>query len=167
MDCERDRDAMTIKTIATKGHNVPSAQRSAANEPDASARRDWRAYAKQCAAIRSARTTLAAKGSGVALVNCRVVILPPTSLPPLPPFPDHLRGLTCGARTRAGKPCKRTDLMSCGRCKLHGGASTGPKTPEGRQASLSNLTKRWARSEPHEDLRKADPETSIFGAEEH
>ncbi len=38
----------------------------------------------------------------------------------------------CGARTRAGTPCKRpagwgTDHAGTGRCKLHGGKSTGPK----------------------------------------
>lgn len=43
------------------------------------------------------------------------------------PFPDELRGLTCGARTRAGTPCKRRDLYQSGRCRLHGGLSTGPK----------------------------------------
>lgn len=42
-------------------------------------------------------------------------------------FPTELRGLTCGAKTRAGAPCKRRDLYSSGRCRLHGGLSTGPK----------------------------------------
>ncbi|WP_372441837.1 HGGxSTG domain-containing protein [Pseudomonas carnis] len=44
-----------------------------------------------------------------------------------PDFPDALRGLTCGAKTRAGTPCKRIDLFSSGRCKFHGGMSTGPR----------------------------------------
>lgn len=43
------------------------------------------------------------------------------------PFPECLHGLTCGAKTRAGTPCKRRDLYMSGRCKLHGGLSTGPK----------------------------------------
>lgn len=42
------------------------------------------------------------------------------------PFPEELRGLTCGAKTRAGTPCKRRDLYKSGRCRLHGGLSTGP-----------------------------------------
>lgn len=46
--------------------------------------------------------------------------------PVFPLFPELLRGLTCGAKTRAGTPCKRTDLFSSGRCKFHGGMSTGP-----------------------------------------
>lgn len=60
-----------------------------------------------------------------------------------PAFPDELRGLQCGARTRAGTPCKRSDLMTSGRCKLHGGLSTGAKTDEGRARSRSNLALRW------------------------
>ncbi|MBN3524082.1 HGGxSTG domain-containing protein [Paenibacillus apiarius] len=34
----------------------------------------------------------------------------------------------CGAKTRNGKPCKRRALAN-GRCRLHGGKSTGPKDP--------------------------------------
>lgn len=39
---------------------------------------------------------------------------------------------TCGAKTRNGTPCKKTagwgtNHPGTGRCKLHGGASTGPK----------------------------------------
>ena len=36
----------------------------------------------------------------------------------------------CGARTRAGHPC-RGAAMPNGRCRMHGGPSTGPRTPEG------------------------------------
>lgn len=43
------------------------------------------------------------------------------------PYPEGLQGLTCGAKTRAGTPCKRRDLYLSGRCRLHGGLSTGPK----------------------------------------
>ena len=40
----------------------------------------------------------------------------------------------CGAHARTTcAPCKAKALPN-GRCKLHGGMSTGPKTPEGRQA---------------------------------
>jgi hypothetical protein len=38
----------------------------------------------------------------------------------------------CGARTRAATPCKGP-AMASGRCRMHGGASTGPRTPEGLQ----------------------------------
>jgi len=33
--------------------------------------------------------------------------------------------ITCGARTRRGTPCQAKKLLRGGRCKLHGGASTG------------------------------------------
>jgi len=36
----------------------------------------------------------------------------------------------CGARTRAGHLCK-APAMPNGRCRMHGGPSTGPRTPEG------------------------------------
>ena len=40
----------------------------------------------------------------------------------------------CGAHARStGAPCKAKALPN-GRCKLHGGMSTGPKTLEGKQA---------------------------------
>lgn len=32
----------------------------------------------------------------------------------------------CGAKTRAGKPCKKTPVEGKQRCRLHGGLSTGP-----------------------------------------
>src|SRR5262249_13430510 len=41
----------------------------------------------------------------------------------------------CGARSkRTGKAC-RGAAMANGRCKLHGGKSTGPRTPEGLERS--------------------------------
>jgi len=47
----------------------------------------------------------------------------------------------CGAKTRSNghKPC-RQPAMANGRCRLHGGKSTGPKTEEGkRKSALANL----------------------------
>ncbi|MGV8856746.1 MAG: HGGxSTG domain-containing protein [Devosia sp.] len=38
----------------------------------------------------------------------------------------------CGARTRAGTSCKLKAIYASGRCKLHGGCSTGPKTEAGK-----------------------------------
>ncbi|RSU47559.1 hypothetical protein BRX43_14030 [Sphingomonas sp. S-NIH.Pt15_0812] len=64
--------------------------------------------------------------------------------PQSPPFPADLAGLACGATTRRGHPCKRTDLHLNGRCKFHGGCSTGPRTPEGKARSLANLRLRWS-----------------------
>ncbi|WP_366140981.1 HGGxSTG domain-containing protein [uncultured Desulfovibrio sp.] len=39
---------------------------------------------------------------------------------------------------RAGTPCKRKDLYGNGRCRLHGGLSTGPRTEEGKRRSAAN-----------------------------
>ena len=36
----------------------------------------------------------------------------------------------CGAKTRRGRKCQ-SPAMSNGRCRMHGGASTGPRTPAG------------------------------------
>ena len=38
----------------------------------------------------------------------------------------------CRAKTRSGTPCKRVGDPINGRCRLHGGKSTGPRTEEGR-----------------------------------
>jgi len=41
----------------------------------------------------------------------------------------------CGARSkRTGKPC-RAAAMPNGRCRVHGGKSTGPRTPKGLERS--------------------------------
>ena len=46
----------------------------------------------------------------------------------------------CGARAKStGKPCRARGTGAGGRCKLHGGASTGPRTPEGKARALANL----------------------------
>jgi hypothetical protein len=73
-------------------------------------------------------------------------LLPPVSCPTLPTSPaparrgrlrngatpgDFLAAPRCGARTRAGGCC-RQPAMRNGRCRMHGGLSTGPRTPAGR-----------------------------------
>lgn len=58
------------------------------------------------------------------------------------PFPEACRDMTCGATTRKGTPCKMTALYASGRCKLHGGMSTGAKTPEGKARQLDGF-RRW------------------------
>src|ERR1700733_6841852 len=42
----------------------------------------------------------------------------------------------CGARNRAGNPC-RAPAMPNGRCQMHGGKSTGPRTAEGLERMRS------------------------------
>src|SRR4051812_27330078 len=62
---------------------------------------------------------------------------------------DPSKAPRCGAKTRNGTPCKRpaernpkTGKRS--RCRLHGGLSSGPKTPEGK-SRISSLHFRHGR----------------------
>jgi hypothetical protein len=48
------------------------------------------------------------------------------------PSGDLLAAPRCGARNRAGQPC-RAPAMANGRCRSHGGRSTGPLTQQGLQ----------------------------------
>jgi hypothetical protein len=54
----------------------------------------------------------------------------------LPPFPEDCRGMRCGAKTPKGTPCKNLSIEGNGRCKFHGGLSTGPRTPDALIPSL-------------------------------
>ena len=53
-------------------------------------------------------------------------------------MPLDLVGMQCGAKTKAGTPCKLTAIYLSGRCKWHGGLSTGPKTEEGKEQARIN-----------------------------
>lgn len=46
----------------------------------------------------------------------------------------------CGAMTRKGTPC-RSAAMPNGRCRMHGGMSTGPRTAEGIERIRAARTK--------------------------
>jgi hypothetical protein len=50
----------------------------------------------------------------------------------------RFKATRCWARTRAGHPCRRKKLQN-GRCRNHGGLSTGPRTREGKIRALKNL----------------------------
>ena len=52
----------------------------------------------------------------------------------------------CGARTRKGTACQRLGTPKNGRCHLHGGASTGPRTEEGRARIAAAQFKHGRRS---------------------
>ena len=47
-------------------------------------------------------------------------------------------GLACGARTRAGGWCKLLSIYGSGRCKFHGGLSTGPRSVDGKTRAAAN-----------------------------
>jgi hypothetical protein len=62
----------------------------------------------------------------------------------------------CRARSRrTGKPCRRW-AMPNGRCYLHGGASTGPKTEKGRRRAIEAMQTGWRRwNEARKKARRA------------
>jgi hypothetical protein len=60
---------------------------------------------------------------------------------------DFLAAPRCGARTRCGGAC-RQPAMPNGRCRLHGGLSTGPRTPAGLARSRRARWKHGACSAP-------------------
>ncbi len=65
--------------------------------------------------------------------------MPTTTQPPAKPprgNPNLNRSPRCNARTRAGAPCQAPAIHGKLRCRMHGGRSTGPRTPEG----LARLT---------------------------
>ena len=43
-------------------------------------------------------------------------------------FGPNWPGKRCEAKTRKGTPCQRPAKLPVGRCRIHGGASTGPRT---------------------------------------
>ena len=50
-------------------------------------------------------------------------------------------GQRCGAKTRRGTACLRPANKRNGRCRLHGGASSGPRTEQGRaKIAAANTT---------------------------
>jgi hypothetical protein len=49
----------------------------------------------------------------------------------------------CGARNRQGQPCAVRVVPGKRRCRFHGGLSTGPKTPEGRERIAAAQRRRW------------------------
>ncbi len=60
----------------------------------------------------------------------------------------------CGAKTSSGEPCKRAPLKGKNRCKLHGGASTGPINLSGNKNSKTHGI--YSRFETEEEQRLGD-----------
>ena len=59
------------------------------------------------------------------------------------------RGKICGAKRKYdGQPCEMKPIKKGGRCKFHGGMSTGPRTPEGKarfaEFHRQRMLKLWA-----------------------
>ncbi|HZF33285.1 MAG TPA: HGGxSTG domain-containing protein, partial [Candidatus Angelobacter sp.] len=70
------------------------------------------------------------------------------------PSGDYLAAPRCGARTRAGGPC-RQPAMANGRCRFHGGKSTGPRTPGGLARSRAARRTHGGYAAEIIDLRQA------------
>ena len=67
-------------------------------------------------------------------------VLPRQPLPEHPPFPPECVDMRCSAKAKStGEPCKSTQIFRNGRCKHHGGLSTGPKSAAGKLSALGNL----------------------------
>ena len=66
-----------------------------------------------------------------------------TSQHPPPELPEECKNMRCGAKTRSNTPCKLDGTnYANGRCKFHGGRSTGPKTQAGKDKSALNSRKK-------------------------
>jgi hypothetical protein len=85
------------------------------------------------------------------LLRLRGFDVPPLLGDELPPEPGATkRGVPgdytgdderlCNARTKRGRPCRSLALPN-GRCRWHGGMSTGPRTAEGKRRAALNLLK--------------------------
>ena len=59
-------------------------------------------------------------------------------------FGNHWVGVRCEAKTRSGSKCQRPAYKVNGRCHLHGGVSTGPRT-KGGLASLTQARTKHGR----------------------
>jgi hypothetical protein len=68
------------------------------------------------------------------------------------PSGDYLKSPRCGARTRAGGCC-RQPAMANGRCRMHGGLSTGPRTAEGLARCRATRLVHGCRTRAHIALR--------------
>jgi hypothetical protein len=70
------------------------------------------------------------------------------------PSGDYLAAPRCGAKTRAGCAC-RQPAMKNGRCRLHGGKSTGARTAEGQRRARTARLIHGRRTAPVIGLRSA------------
>lgn len=74
---------------------------------------------------------------------------------------ERMEKKLCGAKTRSGGPCKKAALAN-GRCRLHGGKSTGPKDPSKLKGN-KNALKDTLTDEERElfNLASTDPKTQV------
>ena len=71
----------------------------------------------------------------------------------------------CGARTRGGAPCRGPAIRGKARCRMHGGKSTGPRTPEGLERSRRARWKHGSYSaEAQQEYRQLKAECRALNA---
>lgn len=75
---------------------------------------------------------------------------------------DYKRPL-CGARTRAGGSCRAKVVEGKRRCRMHGGLSTGPKTPEGIQRIVESNRRRKGEKRRQTGARPHDARSRVKG----
>jgi hypothetical protein len=91
--------------------------------------------------IADTRTRSSPSDEGETIRNCQTKRAPAhvritSGLAP----PKAVLRVPCGARRRRdGLPCEALSVPGKRRCRWHGGASTGPRTDEGRARSIRNL----------------------------
>src|ERR1700683_834533 len=66
---------------------------------------------------------------------------------------DFSKAARCGAKTRRGTPCQ-CPAMPNGRCRLHGGLSTGARTAEGTERIRRAVTKHGRYSKSAKEERR-------------
>lgn len=125
-------------------NSMSGCQKSASTDPQVELRRR---YVAACTSRHKQISALVAAGMSEPAASMRVSPID------FEPFAD----LRCGARSkRTGKPCPQKGLYSSGRCKWHGGLSSGPITEEGKRRSAANGRLRGAQratpatNEPHD-----------------
>ena len=64
-------------------------------------------------------------------------------------FGPNWPGQRCGTKTPKGTPCQNPVITNRNRCRMHGGKSTGPRTPEGKARAAAAHTKHGRRSRAH------------------
>ena len=64
-------------------------------------------------------------------------------------------GKRCLAKTRRATLCQKPAIRGRGRCQLHGGRSTGPRTAEGKARVVAANTKHGRRSKAYIERGRA------------
>lgn len=60
----------------------------------------------------------------------------------------------CAARRKKGGQCIIRTIFPNGRCRYHGGLSTGPKTADGRERIAAAQRIRWSQFRDDRELKK-------------